>query len=251
MAAFLAPALGAPAATAATATAAPKPPDAIKRQFVAERGVKFTQITRDDDGDTIARGGGVFQFDRSGVIASDITTNFPDGKKGSFETLKAFFSPIRTIWVRGTAYSSGDLYENILDPGQKWLRVPEGSPIGFGNFLVDYVNILDPAALRTLLSQSASKRSPYRITTTYGRLHRLSPWFRTWGGKAKSSLADMKVNVTIHVDADGLPRRVVTSYKFSGGTVTTETRYTSWGTKVNIKAPHGVAVADGSDYSPR
>jgi len=54
----------------------------------------------------------------------------------------------------------------------------------------------------------------------------------------------MKVNVTIHVDADGLPRRVVTSYKFSGGTVTTETRYTSWGTKVNIKAPHGVAVAD-------
>jgi len=134
MAAFLAPALGAPAAIAATATAAPQSPDAIKRQFVAERGVKFPQITRDDDGDTIARGGGVFQFDRSGVIASDITTNFPDGKKVSFETLKAFFGPIRTIWGRGTAYSSGGLYENILDPGQKWLRVPEGSPIGFGNF---------------------------------------------------------------------------------------------------------------------
>lgn len=54
------------------------------------------------------------------------------------------------------------------------------------------------------------------------------------------------MNVTIHVDADGLPRRVVTSCELSGRlpAVTTETRYTSWGTKVNIKAPHGVAVAD-------
>ena len=69
---------------------------------------------------------------------------------------------------------------------------PRGLAHRLRQLLVDYVNILDPAALRTLLSQSASKRSPYRITTTYGRLHRLSPWFRTWGGKAKSSLADMR-----------------------------------------------------------
>jgi len=249
MAAFLASALGTPAATAAT-TAAPKPPDAIKRQFVPGRGVKFTQVTRRHD-HTIARGGGVFQFDRSGVIASDITTTFPDDrKKDPFETPNAYFSPVRTIWVRGTAYSSGDLYDGIFDPGQKWVRVPKGSPLGFGNFVV-YVNILDPASLRTLLSQSASKRSPYRITTTYGRLYRLSPWFRTWG-RPKGSLAKMKVNVTVHVGANGLPRRVVTTFKLSKNfPVTTETRFTAWGTRANIKAPHGAEVADGSRYSPR
>ncbi|GGM61156.1 hypothetical protein GCM10010106_03870 [Thermopolyspora flexuosa] len=35
-----------PRRPAAAATAAPKPADALKRQFVPGRGVKFTQITR-------------------------------------------------------------------------------------------------------------------------------------------------------------------------------------------------------------
>jgi len=224
--ALMAPGLGAPAAAA---TAAPKPADAIKRQFVPKRGVKFTQVTRLDDG-TVARGNGVLQFDRSGVIASDITTTFPTtAKKDPFTRTPVFFSPVRTIWVRGTAYSSGDRYDGMLDPGQKWVRVPKGSPIGFGGLEV-YVSFPDPAMLRTLLAESRSRRSPYRITTTFGRLHTMSPWFRTWGGRPKAALAKTKVNVTVHTGADGLPRRVVTSYKIlKTHTVSTEVRYTGGG----------------------
>jgi hypothetical protein len=76
--------------------------------------------------------------------------------------------------------------------------------------------------------------------------------FTTWGGTPKPSLAKRKVSVTVHTGADGLPRRVVTSYEpVKAHTVRTEVRYTSWGTKAGIRAPRGASVADGSRFSPR
>jgi hypothetical protein len=220
------------------------PAAALKRRFVSGHGVSFTQTTR-SNGETEARGNGVFEFDRSGVAASDITTKVVSANEGDpFATQNSYFTPVRTIWARGTAYASGDLYENALHPGEKWIRVSGGTPIAYGNVLAWYVNVIDPAALKTLLAgKKAGTR--YTTTTTLGRLSKASPWLRAALGKLGSSLGKTKVSLKVDLGADGLPRRVVSSWKVGGLlTTSTETRFTGWGKKVAIKAPHGATVVD-------
>lgn len=193
---------------------------------------------------------GVFRFDRSGVIASDITTTSASRVNNDWICRPdADESAIRTIWVRGTAYTSGKGYESGLAPGRKWIRVPKGSPISGRSEGSINVNVPDPALLRTLLARSRSRTSPYRIETTYGRLHRLSPWFRGWG-PAGEVFADRRVVITVHAGADGLPRRVIVTQYFRETSPTiTEVRFTGWGTKAGINAPRGGSVVDVSECS--
>lgn len=58
------------------------------------------------------------------------------------------------------------------------------------------------------------------------------------------------MSLAIHVSAGGLPRRGVSSYNLLGRlAVSTETRFTGRGTRVSVKAPHGVSVVDGKKFS--
>jgi hypothetical protein len=240
------------------------PMTALKRQLRAGHGVKFTQTTKlvskadGLKGGIVGHASGVLQFDKSGIMASDIKTRSDRKKKdplASPSTADAYFGPERTIWVRGTAYISGAGVDGGLDPGKVWYRKPKGPVGGVGLTFEQLVSPAEPAVLKDLLAHTSAKRrggtvggtktTLYTGTTTFGRLYKVSPWFRVAFGKPRPTATKIKVAWKLYVGSDGLTRRVVTSYHPTKETsYVTDTRYSKWGMKVSIKAPHGYTVQD-------
>jgi len=50
------------------------------------------------------------------------------------------------------------------------------------------------------------------------------------------------------VDAEGLPRQIITSTQADGRTLTSTVTYWAWGEKVSIKTPPSKDVAKVADY---
>jgi len=245
------------AATPAQGAAPKNPVAAVKKTYLAGKGVKFAERTTFISGrsrQVFVRRTGALQFSRSGIAASDITgkLNINADDLGSSDDedaalFRAFAKPERTIRVGTTAYSSGNIWAELLPEGKTWFKAPNGTTGGFTGTYGQPLNVAELATLKTLLKDAKPATGGYAGKITVGELRKVSPRFRASapGARTTAKVQKIKIGYRLSVNANGLPTRVVTTFPlslFSPGskaseTATVDTRYTGWGGKVAIKAP--------------
>ncbi|MEV4799651.1 hypothetical protein AB0K18_06505 [Nonomuraea sp. NPDC049421] len=231
-------ACGAVLATTVPAHAAPvkDPERALKSKLVAGHGVRFTETTvvTGDGKVTLQKRKGSFQFDRKGIVASDISAT-PKGRARE-----------RTISVGKYTYTQGGIYEEKL--GATWAK-SRGLPGGASGFYGQVINPAEPKTLATLVKKGRLKGRTLTGKITFKDLAKASRWF-----DASVPLRmhdDTKVSYTLTLSSAGLVSRVKSSYAatgvfdtngFDGKTITIDSRFTGWGAKTRIKAPSDVAT---------
>ncbi|MEU4829593.1 hypothetical protein [Streptosporangium sp. NPDC023615] len=231
---------------AAPAQAAPADPvKALRSQFVAGKGMKFTDfstMTSDGRKSPYLRRTGSFQFGKTGIVASDISSTGIEADGGAGST--GMFAPARTIRIGTTSYSSGGSDREKMPKGKSWHKDPDGMTGGVGGWFGQLVNVAEPATVATLLKGARRAGSSYSGKVTFGRLAKVSPWFRASLPLRSSDKTVVTFKLT--VNRGGLPQRLTTSHPMTGifdsegwegRTITVDTRFTGWGTKVSIKAP--------------
>ncbi|MEV7011509.1 hypothetical protein [Streptosporangium sp. NPDC051022] len=235
--------------TALPAQAAPADPvKALRGQFVAGKGVKFTEqstVTWEDNSEPYIRRTGSFQFGKTGIVASDISSKTAEESDDpSAPDPTGVFAPSRTIRIGTTSYASGGSYREDMPKGKSWYKDPDGMTGGASGWFGQLVNVAEPATLASLLKGAKRAGGGYSGTTTFGKLAKVSPWFRATLPLRSSDKTVVTFKLT--VNRGGLPQRLTTSYPvtgifdssgWAGKTLTVDTRFTGWGTKVSIKAP--------------
>ncbi|GAB1823400.1 hypothetical protein [Herbidospora sp. RD11066] len=233
------------AATPAQAAAPKKDPvKAVKALLLPGKGFKFGDVTEiivgGDPGITIQRRTGSLMFGKGKIAASDITAKYDEDAPGTFGDI----NDGRTIRIGTTVYSSGGEYKGRLPAGKRWYKQVKGGMTGDANgWFSQVVNVAEPATLQALVKGGKLSGNAYTGTITFGRLAKISPWF-----KATLPIRWDKTVLTykLTVGGNGLPQRLTTSFpgtgiwdspSWEGKTISVETRYTSWGTKISIKAP--------------
>ncbi|NAS25607.1 hypothetical protein GT755_28470 [Herbidospora sp. NEAU-GS84] len=238
---------------AAPAQAAPNPVAALKAQFKTGLGVKFSDKFSLDN-KIFSRRTGTFQFGRAGVAASDLTTKF--NLKASEiaempEEIQPLLRPEQTIKIGSTAYIKGGMFATFLPEGATWLRGPGAPATGLTGIFGQYINITEPMTLQKLVKKSKRTGSVYTGKITIGEILTTSKWLKAIlasGGSASQKKS--VVSYKLYVNGKGLVTRLVTSAKgsalgFDASTISVDSRYVSWGTKVSIKAPtEGIADVD-------
>lgn len=243
--------------TATPAHAAPKNPVvAVKKQFVAGHGVKFVDratITAGGIRDVVVRRTGTYEFGKSGVKASDITGKFAFkasdfGEDADSEMAKALTTPERVIKVGKSTYLSGGLWNTMLPEGSTWLKVPGTTLGGVTDVYGQPLNITEPATLKTLLKGAKPASGGYAGKITVRDLRDVSTSFRAaqWLNKPTAKTLKSVISWRITLDAKGLPTRLVSTFPGTalaadapkGLTLSIDTRFTGWGSKVSIKAPN-------------
>ncbi|MEV0380126.1 hypothetical protein [Nonomuraea sp. NPDC050643] len=230
--------------TAAPAQAAPVDPSkALKKQYVAGHGVRFSETTRSQaDGKTVASLSrtGALEFGKKGVIAGEVRTK----GKGSELT------PPRMIVVGDSTYAQGDVFSEDLPEGKKWVRYPGGANARVSGQPLD---IFEPKVLKRLVTKAKSfKGGAYRGSVTFAEMSKL------YGERIDKKLGKIKIAYVLGANSKGLITGVRSEFTMDFGllgksTSIVSTRYTGWGAKITIKAPPADEVIDsdelGSDTS--
>lgn len=125
--------------------AAPKAKDpvrALKGQFVAGHGVRFTETTT-LSGQKLKEQSrkGTFQFNAKGIAAYDIVTTFTPGRHE------------RVVSVGKFSYLSGGLPPSELPAGKTWAKY-RGWSGGGGGFRGQVINPLEPKTLAALIKRA-------------------------------------------------------------------------------------------------
>lgn len=249
------------AGPAQAAPAAKDPVAAVKKQFVAGKGVKFSERTTAIQGGMrgiITRRSGAYQFSKTGVAASDITGKFNVKAMGSGDdedkTLKALARPERTITIGKTSYLSGGLWVDLLPEGKTWTRM-RGIPFsGLSGVYGQPLNLTEAATLKTLFKSAKPAKGGWAGKITVGDLRRISPSFRgnlLLGAPSKKT-SKVALSWKLSVDAKGLPSRLVTLMPLAAlssnaddkSSLSIETLYSGWGSTVKITAPPADQVTD-------
>lgn len=259
--------LGVPALASTAHAQAADPINALKKQFKSGLGVAYvdTTKTRASYGSAVmAQRKGVFQFGASGINASDQTTKLrlkvsdvaaisEDMSEEEAKALTGLANPERVIRVKNTSYVSGGVLGQFLPDDKTWLKMP--GVLGYTGRLGQLVNPAEPATLKALLARAAIKRpTAYSGKITFGELYRVSPWFRAGVVIAPTGKqAKTVVRWKLVLGSDLLARKLTTSYSADalgaekGMTLSVETRYTGWGSKVTVKAPPADQIAQLDD----
>ncbi|GAA4226231.1 hypothetical protein FHR32_004025 [Streptosporangium album] len=252
-------------ASAAHAQAA-DPVTALKGEFTSGRGVSFAETTKihsSGGNAVVAQRKGVFQFGTSGISASDQTGKLrikqsdlggaleeSDGEEDDTfsKMLAGMAKPERVIRIKNTSYVSGGMLGEFIPAEKTWVRLPMPM-MGMVGSVSQYVNAAEPATLKALLAHATTKRAGlYGGKITFGELDKVSPWFRaSMPGRGSGKAAKTVVSWKLFLGADRLATRLTTTYAMpgmSGSTMTVDTRYTGWGSKVTVKAPAAEEVAE-------
>lgn len=254
--------LGVPALASTAHAQATDPVTALKSQFKHGRGVTYTDTTkiRGTHGNAVlAQRKGVLQFGASGIRASDQTAKLrikasdvaaisEDLSEEEAKVIAGLAKPERVIRIGDTSYISGGIFGQFLPEDKTWLKLP--GMLGSDGQVGQLVNPAEPATLKVLLARATVKRpTAYSGKITFGELFKISPWFRA-SVFAPPSAKQSKTVVQwkLVLGSDRLARSLSTTYPGStlgmdGQTVTVETRYTGWGSKVTVKAPPAEQVA--------
>ncbi|MEV7005624.1 hypothetical protein [Streptosporangium sp. NPDC051022] len=249
----------------AGATGKTDPVSALKRQFRTHHGVRLTEDAKiigegKQQRGILAHSEGVLEFAGNGVAASDLNSRFQlpvDDSK-----TKNMFAPSRTITVKGTSYTSGGAFGDILPEGKKWLRGSKEIALALANPTQKLLNPLEPATLKAALAHTTAKRPGgtwdgtrtvvHSGSMTLGELYRISPTVRTLlGAKPSAKSAPLVVTWQLYIGSDQLVRRAISSYTQSIRGLTSvditylnDSRYSDWGMRSAIKAPPASQVAD-------
>ncbi|WP_219462526.1 hypothetical protein [Nonomuraea rhizosphaerae] len=242
---------------AAPAQAAPRtdPLTAVKKQFVAGKGVRFSERSNLGNGKVnvvFVRRTGAYQFSGSGVAASDATSKFnpailavAEESEEDSEVVKVLKTPERIVSVRGTTYASGGLFSQLLPEGKTWYKLGRIPFSGYTGIYGQPLNITEPATLRALLKGAKPVSGGYAGKITVGSLRKISPSLRgnMMLGLPSKKTAKVALSWKLTVNAKGLPTRLVTKYPLDAiepglkATISVDTRFTGWGTRVSIAAP--------------
>ncbi|MER5622778.1 hypothetical protein ABT061_17235 [Streptosporangium sp. NPDC002544] len=249
------------AATPVQAAAA-DPVKALKSQFVAGKGVKFTDVVTlvEFAGNTpYLKRTGSFQFGRTGIVASDVsakrTTDDPGIPSGIVWSLGR---PERTIRIGTTSYYSGGPW--APSKGKTWIKHPNGMNAGFSGWYGQLVNVAEPATLKALITKGKRTGRTYSGTISFGALEKISPWLRNvslnrLSGNSKAAVLRFRLTL----GSDQLPQRLITVYPGSTHVsaavgedrqLSVETRYTGWGSRVTVKAPPASKVDNMGKREP-
>ncbi|MGW0593108.1 hypothetical protein [Streptosporangium sp. NPDC002607] len=235
--------------TATPAQAAPADPvKALAKQLAQGRGVSYTERSATRAGDkSFFERKGLLQYDRSGIVASDITARLnveDEPPKDSFDTdekedLSFMRDPEQTIRIGRTSYVRGFIVGTLMPKGKVWWKQSPGWTSGRSAMLGELINAADPGTLKMMLAKSKRSGSTYAGEITLKELIKLSPWARTtiWWGVNDKAVVRWKLVVS----ASGLPHRL-TTYSSFGNKKRAEIRYTGWGRNVSIKAPAAATV---------
>ncbi|MEV4243898.1 hypothetical protein AB0J63_10860 [Streptosporangium canum] len=253
--------LGAPALASTAHAQAADPITALKSQFSSGRGVNFVDTTKVQGSQgnmVLAKRTGAFQFGPSGISASDQTAQLRF-KESDFEgitegeedeEISKFFTglakPERVVRIKNTTYVSGGVMGEFMPADKTWVRFPDDM-LGFTGTMSQFVNVAEPATLKALLAHATKGAGTYSGKITFGELNKVSPWFRASRGAPTASTAKTVVSWKLFLGSDRLAKRLVTTYSMGGSdesSVTVDTRYTGWGSKVTVKAPPADQVAD-------
>ncbi|WP_440082893.1 hypothetical protein [Streptosporangium sp. LJ11] len=258
--------LGVPALASTAHAQAADPISALKKQFENGRGVTYVDTTkgRASYGSAVlAQRKGVLQFGASGINASDQTTKLrikasdiaeitENLSEEESKVLVGLTKPERVIRVKNTSYVSGGIFGQFLPEDKTWLKLP--GVLGNTGRLSQLVNPAEPATLKALLARATVKRpTAYSGKITFGELYKVSPWFRA-GVFVAPTAKQSKITVQwkLVLGSDLLARSLTTTYSGTavaapGTTISVETRYTGWGSKVTVKAPPADQVAKPGD----
>ncbi|MER5647072.1 hypothetical protein [Streptosporangium sp. NPDC002524] len=260
--------LGVPALASTAHAQAADPISALKKQFKNGRGVTYVDTTKGRasyGSAVVAQRKGVLQFGASGIGASDQTTKLrikasdiaaisEQASEEEAKLLAGLAKPERVIRVKNTSYISGGIFGQFLPEDKTWMKLPVGN-LGNTGRLSQLVNPAEPATLKALLARATVKRpTAYSGKITFGELYKVSPWFRAGifvPPTAKQSKTVVQWKLVL--GSDLLARSLTTSYPASalstapGMTISVETRYTGWGSKVTVKAPPADQVAKPED----
>lgn len=258
----LALATGATLIVAAPAQAAPKntpkkvdPVKALQAQYTGRTGVKIETVRKTSlpKGKTVTlQQTGVARFGASGPVAWRLTTNTQyskafrnalDAKERA--SLTADEGEVRTIWVRKTRYAAGERFPGKMPENKTWARSsePELSPSG------PLLDVFDPKVLKALLSRASSTRNGV-VKGAVTAVPPLPEAVRRQLGLTKDAKVKRPptINYTLWLDDKGLVTRLAatTSFTYRGSaiTVSSDTRYTAWGSKPTIYAPPDYEVID-------
>ncbi|MEV4377885.1 hypothetical protein [Streptosporangium sp. NPDC049644] len=249
------------AATPVQAAAA-DPVRALKSQFVAGKGVKFTDVVTlvDFAGNTpYLKRTGSFQFGRSGIVASDVSakraTDDPGIPSGIVRSLDR---PERTIRIGTTSYYSGGPW--APSKGRTWLKHPNGMNAGFSGWYCQLVNVAEPATLKALITKGKRTGRTYSGTISFGALEKISPWLQNVSlTRLSKNTKPAVLRFRLTLGSDQLPRRLITVYPGSTHVsaavgedrqLSVETRYTGWGSRVTVKAPPASKVENVGRREP-
>ncbi|WP_157522288.1 hypothetical protein [Herbidospora cretacea] len=232
-------------------TAFTTPPDALRAQFVAGRGVTMTTTYTDaHDGSSFGENYRV-EFGPGGVVAVD-KRDRPHAEYPS--------PPPRWLTFKGRSYCQGWICPT--PPTKSWVRYdfPGDIPrLSSGEIPLD-----EPATLKALLARASGKgqggvydgtrTTIHRGVITYGDLFRLSPGVRhSWGGdRPDAKTAKEKIVWRLWIGKDGLVRRVWTSTSEDRETWVftrvTDSLLRGWGAKTHIQEPSASDSATDDEW---
>ncbi|WP_067137500.1 hypothetical protein [Microtetraspora malaysiensis] len=251
----------------ALAASAVNPIQALRRQFVAGRGVLVSETSRTTIKGSkqtyIRRTTGTVGFGKSGVVGYDLTSKMKiiPGLKATLtdEEAEAMRTPIRAVNMGRYTYVQG-----VRVHGLNWGPMPEGTTwIRFGKNNTHWgsygqrgdqlVDTLNPARLKSVISKSASFRSgEYRGT--------LKTPQDLYAGLGPMNPDKYKISFRLFISKEGLPVRLITQYEAmvyvldpdgnlarKPSTQVVDTRYHHWNAKVKIVAPPASEVVDFDD----
>ncbi|WP_157519980.1 hypothetical protein [Herbidospora daliensis] len=234
-------------------TVSTTPPDALRAQFVAGRGVSMTTaVSTVEEEDSDYRQKSRVEFGPDGVVAVDrrdvADPRYPD-------------PPLRYLIFKDRSYCQG--WWCLTPPTKTWVKYEE--PGSIPHFSAGDIAMDEPATLKALLARAVSKsaggvydRTPttlYRGVISHPDLYRVSPAFqRNYGGKRPTGNdAKQKIVWRIWIGKDGLVRRVWTSDAEKMGPTRVVTRITDsllrgWGAETHIQEPSASDSAEPDEW---
>jgi hypothetical protein len=233
---------------AAAQSAAPDPVQALKKQFRAERGVDFTEISRIGAKVERKRRQGQVQFGSNGPLAAYFTMR----NVYSQDRVNAEESDVPAIVDGRTAYIGGP----GLPKGKNWMGLDLGRKVRPELFITEQtINVFDPAVLKVTLKGATGKPVSggfsFQGDVTYAELSKAAKSYYAIHPEAVESKKNAKTRIEwrLWTDSSGLIQRLATKTLSVKGQVLerVDTRYSDWGRWQIIAPPAADEVLDWKD----
>lgn len=231
---------------AAPADAATDPVKALKAQLVPGKGVKFSDVSTyvAPTGKTVfLKRSGTLEFDKKGINATDISAKYQLLNEPAPNSVASIVGQERTITVGKISYSTGGNLRRDIPEGV-FVKLARRFPGGLGGSFSQPVNPADPSALAALVSAGHRSGHTYTGRMTFAKLSKVSPWFHdSWVPSPPKGLG---FDYRLTLGSGNLPQKIVTTFPAAviwkeeyvkGASVSVESRFTGWGTRVHISLP--------------
>jgi hypothetical protein len=229
------------------AAAATDPVGALKARLAPGKGVKFTDVSTfvAATGKTVfLKRTGTLEFDRKGIKATDISAKYQLLSDPVLNDVASIVGQERAITVGKVSYSTGGNLRRDIPEGV-FIKLPKRYTGGLGGTFGQPMNPADPSALTALISAGHRSGHTYTGKMTFGKLSKVSPWYReSW--LDPDYRKDLSVEYRLTLGSGNLPQKIVTTFPakaiwleqyVKGASVTVETRFTGWGSRVHISLP--------------